>query len=213
MKIEGIAYSHEYLWRASSRSLVMAETNDQEQYYLLMQSLLTAYLAFEAFVNFLGEYLDPDTWKDEKEFFKQKPYHGIEGKVKRLAEKLSDFKFKKGQAPYQTIKKVGDFRNILGHGKPYPFEKEVPYKGYKSDMFEFDWDEYLSLTEVKRGREAIKKFCESLRSAAYVISKNGQEPCLEDMRKLHLHHKAFEGPLALSNGATKKKNGFPPARE
>ena len=66
MKIKGIAYPHEYLWRASSRSLTMAETNNREQYYLLMQSLLTAYLAFEAFINFLGECLDPDAWRNEK---------------------------------------------------------------------------------------------------------------------------------------------------
>jgi len=113
-KIKGIAYPHEYLWRASSRSLTMAETNDREQYYLLMQSLLIAYLAFEAFINFLGECLDPDAWRNEKTLFNQRPYYGIEGKIKRLAERLPNFVFEKGQRPYQIIKKVGRFRTLLG---------------------------------------------------------------------------------------------------
>jgi len=75
MNIKGVAYPHAYLWRASSRSLAMAETNDREKYYLLMQSLLTAYLAFEAYINCLGESLDPDTWENEKTFFNQKNWN------------------------------------------------------------------------------------------------------------------------------------------
>jgi hypothetical protein len=191
MKIKGITYPHEYIWRASSRSLTMAETNEREQYYLLMQSLLTAYLAFEAFINSLGECLDPDAWKNEKTFFNQKSYYGIEGKIKRLAEKLPNFVFEKGKRPYQIIKKVGKFRTLLVHGKPYHFEKEVPDEGSKTDMFEFIWDEHLSLENVKRSREAIKKFCESLRFEAHTILETS-----------HLSYPAFEGPLGSAEGET-----------
>ena len=166
----------------------MAETNDREQYFLLMQSLLTAYLAFEAFINFLGECLDPDAWRNEKTFFNQPSYYGIEGKIKRLAERLPNFVFEKGQRPYQTIKKVGKFRTILVHGKPYHYEKEVPDEGSKTDMYEFVWDEYLSLENVNRSREAIKKFCESLRSEANTILDETEPP--------YRLHPAFEGPLA-----------------
>ncbi len=192
MKIKGTAYPHEYLWRASSKSLTRAETNDREQYYLLMQSLLVAYLAFEAFVNFLGECLDPDAWGNEKTFFNQRSYYGIGGKIKRLAEKLPNFVFEKGKEPYQTIKKMGTFRTLLVHGKPYHFEKEVPDEGSKTDMYEFVWDEYLSLENVNRSREAIKKFCESLRSEANTILDETEPP--------YRLHPAFEGPLIRSEG-------------
>lgn len=195
MKIKGIAYPHEYLWRASSKSLTMAETNNREQYYLLMQSLLTAYLAFEAFINSLGECLDPDAWKNEKTFFNQQYYYGIEGKIKRLAEKLPNFVFEKGKRPYQIIKKVGKFRTLLVHGKPYHFEKEVLNEGSKTNMFEFIWDEYLSLENVNRSREAIKEFCESLYSGAHTI--------LEETEAPHPLPQAFGGPLAHSEGETK----------
>ena len=185
MKSKGIIYPHEYLWRASSRSLAMAETYEPEQYYLLMQSLLTAYLAFEAFINFLGESLDSDAWGNEKNFFNQPDYFGIEGKIKRLAEKLPSFVFKKGERPYQIIKKVGRFRTLLAHGKPYHFEKKIKIQGKGPiDMFEFNWDEHISFDNVKRSREAIKKFCELLRSEAHSILEASQ-----------LSYSAFEGPL------------------
>jgi hypothetical protein len=190
MKIKGVVYPHEYLWRASSKSLAMAKTNDMEQYYLLLQSLLTAYLAFEAFINLLGECLDPDVWKNEKSFFNQKPYYGIEGKIKRLAEKLPNFIFEKGKRPYQTIKKVGKFRTLVVHGKPYYFEKE----GSKTDMFELIWGEYLSLKNVYESREAIKKFCESLCSEAHIILEEIEAP-------YPLPY--FEGALGYSEGITK----------
>lgn len=171
----------------------MAETNDGQQYYLLIQSLLISYLAFEAFINFLGECLDPVAWKDEKNFFNQRCYYGIEGKIKRLAERLPTFVFKKGERPYQSVKQVGKFRTLLVHGKPYHFEKEVEATtdGSETDRFEFHWDDYISLEKVVRSREDIKEFCESLRSKAHTISEN-----------LHLSYPAFEGSLAHSEGET-----------
>jgi len=83
---------------------------------------------------------------------------------------------------------------LLAHGKPYHFEKEVEIAGESSetDMFEFNWDDYLSLEKVTRSREDIKEFCESLRSKARAISED-----------LHLSYPAFEGTLAHSEGETR----------
>ena len=186
MKIKGVTYPHEYLWKASSKSLKMAETNEPEQYYLLMQSLLTAYLAFEAFINYLGGCLDPNAWENERAFFNQPDYKGIEGKIKRLTEKIPEFVFKKGKRPYQIIKKVGDFRDLLAHGKPYHYTKEVPDLGHNTDACEFDWDEHLSLEKVKESRKAIEDFCKSLHSKAHNILVEEDNPS----------YPAFEGPLA-----------------
>ena len=197
-KFKGTYYTHEYLWRASSKNLTMAETNNRERYYLLMQSLLTAYLAFEAYINFIGECLDPDAWENEKTFFNQADYYGIEGKIKRLAEKLPNFVFNKGKEPYQSIKKVGRFRNLLVHAKPYDFEKEerIPSDGSMPDMFgKFIWDRHLTLENVKRSRKAIKEFCESLRSEANTILDETEPP--------YLLCPAFEGPLASSESVTR----------
>lgn len=193
-KIKGVTYPHEDLWRASSISLTMAETCDREQYYLLMQSLLIAYFAFEAFINFLGECLDPEAWENEKNFFSKRTYYGIEGKIKRLAERLPNFVFEKGQRPYQIIKKVGKFRTLLAHGKPYHFtkEREIIDDSSEIDMFDSNLDEYLSLDNVTISHEAIKEFCESLRSEAHAISED-----------LHLSYPAFEGTLAHSEGETR----------
>ncbi len=176
MKIEGVIYPHAYLWKASNKSLKMAETNEREQYYLLMQSLLTAYLAFEAFINSLGECLDPYAWKEEKTFFNQSDYKGIEGKIKRIAENLPEFNFKKGERPYQVIKKAGEFRDLLAHGKPHHYTKEVPDLGHKTDAYEFNWDEHLSLRKVEEGRKAIEEFCESLNSEANAILEERDHP-------------------------------------
>ena len=176
MKIKGVAYPQTYLWKASSKSLKMAQTNEREQYYLLMQSLLTAYLAFEAFINSLGECLDPDAWENERTFFNQPDYKGIEGKIKKLAKNLPEFVFEKGKCPYQVIKKAGEFRDLLAHGKPYHYTKEVPDLGSNTDAYEFVWDEHLSLKNVKKSRKAIEDFCESLNSKANAILEKMEKP-------------------------------------
>ena len=74
----------------------------------------------------------------------------------------------------------------LVHGKPYHYTKEVTDLGHKTDAFEFVWDEHLSLEKVKKSREAIEEFCESLRSKAHNILVEKEKPS----------YPAFKGPLA-----------------
>ena len=40
----------------------------------------------EAYRNFIGECLDPADWADERNYFRNEPYRGFEGKVKKVLE-------------------------------------------------------------------------------------------------------------------------------
>jgi hypothetical protein len=186
--IEEETYTHEYLWRSALMLLEKAEAcQENASYHFLLPSLLMSFMAFEAFVNFCGFVLLPDLWKDEKKHFKGK---GIEGKLELIVGKLPSFSWRKGELPYQRIKNLEDFRDIIAHGKVVA----THYVGERKEdgshfLFKHAWDSYLSIDAVKDARADIKSFCQSLMTELRKISDHS-----------HLNFDAFEGPLASGSG-------------
>jgi len=193
MSVSDEIYTHEYLWRTAN--LMLEESLKEENlkkiksFYFRLSALLTSYLAFEAFINFSGYVLLPQIWEDEKNHFKGKG-DTIEAKIHKLNEVLTDFEWKRGERPYQNIKKLKDFRDMVVHGKVNASNYEVLSKHDGSDIkWEHDWDTFTTIEKVKTFMHDIKSFCQSL---------------LESMRKksnhTHLIFDAFEGPLGFSTG-------------
>jgi hypothetical protein len=188
VSVEEEIYTQEFLWRSSSLLLEKAKTEEEAAYKLLIPSLLMGFLAFEAFVNFCGFVLLPEIWEEEKEHFKGK---GIEGKLEVIiVEKRLTFSWQKGQRPYQAIKELEGFRDMVAHGKvlatSYVTEQQ---EGGRHFRFKHPWDKYMSVKAVEDARADIKSFCQSL---------------LVEMRKVsdspRLTFDAFEGPLARAHG-------------
>lgn len=188
--IEEEIYTHEYLWRSSSRLLAHAEAKADGSIYFLLPCLLVSIMAFEAFVNFCGFVLLPEVWKEEKKHFKGK---GIEGKLNEIVARLPNFVWRKGEPPYQRIRNLEDFRAIVSHGKVVATQYIAEQKDDGSHFqFKHSWDTYLSVDAVKVARTDIKAFCQSL---------------LIELRKhtdhLHVNFDAFEGSLANCSGTSK----------
>lgn len=144
-----------------------------------------SFMAFEAFVNFCGFVLLPKMWKEEKSHFKGK---GTEGKLKVIVDKLPDFKWYKDQAPYQRIKALESFRDLVAHGKVVSSQYDAEQR-LDGDYirFDHDWDGYLSLDAVKNSRDDIKSFCQSL---LVELRKASDHP--------HLNSEVFEGSLGIA---------------
>jgi len=148
-------------------------------------------------------------WENEKKVFKGgatlinysksknlnvKPieYRGIEGKVELICEFLEEFTWEKGKNPYQKIKKLEDFRDLMVHPK---MEKKNIKTEVKEDgshfIFDNQWDEFFSGNEdVEEYKNAIKSFCEELRAS---IEKRGCE-------HPHIKFPDFEGSLGSGSG-------------
>jgi hypothetical protein len=103
MKISEEVYTHNLLWRTAER-LSRCECSQKDRFYLNLSALLMAYLAFEAFVNFLGEQICPESWINEKEAFRGQG-DTIEAKIGAISGRCQ-FQWKKGERPYQDLKKL-----------------------------------------------------------------------------------------------------------
>jgi hypothetical protein len=187
-------YPHEHLWRSANALTELVEADKDNSYRLLLPAILTTFLAYEAFVNFCGHVLLPDLWAKEKESFKGK---SLEDKLEKICTTLPQFRLLKGERPYQTIKNLSRFRELVAHGKVQVNEYITEQKRDATHFtFEHEWDTYLTTEQLNLFRADVKKFCESL---LVVMRKSSDYP--------HIIFPAFEGSLA--SGESVSINGKP----
>lgn len=192
---KGTIFGYEKLWDVSQSALKMAEIKDQSirPNHLSISSILTGFLAFEGFANFVGEEIAPEAWGDreaEKKFFSGPVYKGIVGKVDYLFSKFPEKDLKKGEKLYQTFKKIKKIRDDLAHNRVVEFEEESESE-YPS--FESYWDEFDTPDKVKSLLARLKEFAEIIRVEAEKLLD-------EEYKSSHLHYPVFSGHLAWSEG-------------
>ena len=159
-----------------------------------------SFMAFEAFVNFCGFVLLPELWKKEKKHFKGK---GIEGKLAVIANKLPNFSWRKGEPPYQRIKKLEAFRDLVAHGKVIATQYVTEQRDDGSHFrFKHPWDNYLSVDVVKNARADIQSFCQAL---VVELRKASDHP--------HLSFKAFQGAPASGSSVSERRLTTPCSRQ
>lgn len=195
-EIEGTTYTHEFLWRAGTYSLTHAKEQPAGSHYFLTNSFLASVLAFEAFVNFLGQIAAPEAWADERNFFKKKPYQGFEGKVKKLGEVLS-CPLDDTDTVFATFRMAKNLRDKIAHGKPVKISESFLVRDSDSkegmDFMRLAWDQILSISEVERIRGQLQELAERFRLKAKHLYAEEES---------HFLFAAFEGPLASGAGST-----------
>lgn len=186
--VEEEIFTHEYLWRSSSTLAELVDEDEDANYHLIIPALVITVMAFEAFVNFCGFALLPERWANEREKFRGQ---GIDGKLAAIAEQLPQFELRKGYEPYQSIKKLFVFRDLVAHGKVHANRYETERQEDGSHFrWEHPWDSYLSREAVAKARSDVRSFCQRL-----VVAMRH-----EPDHHPHLLHDAFEGPLASGSG-------------
>lgn len=186
------SYPHEILWRAAITTLRTAKGEGEKVRpdHLGVLALLSGFLAFEGFVNLVGDEVASDVWREEKKFFSQGNYRGLNGKLEFLFSQFPGHRLVKGQNPFQTFQKVRVFRDSIAHARVYKYTEitESEQAG-----LEVPWRHFDSLEEVERALGQLQLLAEELRVGALSILK-------EEYRLSHLHYPAFQGPIQTSTG-------------
>lgn len=188
--VEEEIYTHEYLWRSSTALAVRLNADAEDTHHLFLPALLVTFLAYEAFVNFCGHVLLPEVWKQEKKNFRDK---SLEYKVEIIAASLPKFVWCKGERPYQTIRSLSAFRDLVAHGKVQINEYLAEHQDEGTHFtFAHAWDNYLTNERLSRSRIDTQLFCESLLVAMRHVSDHP-----------HLVFPAFDGSLASGESTSR----------
>jgi len=161
-KVEAVFYTHNYLWAAAQNCLDRAALPPESQAdYMLTHAFLGSFLAFEAFVNYVGEIIDPLTWK----YLRRAP---VERKLKWVCEKL-ELSIDSNSEPYRTWNDAREKRNYIAHGTVFRSEFEFPIEEAIDSVkyIRARWHEILNPSEVERIRTELSAFAESIRYNAH----------------------------------------------
>lgn len=191
-KRDNTTFSYEILWRAAQTALSMAEVKDPRIRidHLSIHSILTAFLAFEGFINLVGDEIAPAIWKTERDFFSGPKFIGIVGKIEYLFTLFPNIELKKGEEPYQTFSKVKATRDNLAHNRVLNYSETTPDENCS---LRTNWEDFDTPEKIRPALQRLKEFAELIRVEAVKLLK-------EDYALSHLHFQAFEGPLGGSEG-------------
>jgi hypothetical protein len=88
-------------------------------------AMVFAFHTVEAHLNYVGEKLAPDLWKDERNFFRKEPYRGFDGKLRKVMELVGLAWPEPVERPLKTILELKNLRDRIAHGKSEKLTGEV----------------------------------------------------------------------------------------
>lgn len=160
---QGESFSHKELWECANILYEHGREVKKGGLYFDLATILMAYLTYEAYINFAGDRLDPETWRNEKDFFNQNDYFGIDGKLKRIQEICGNFAIDKSRRPYQTIRMAGKFRSTVVHAKTYKYKKSIEHCiGDEPSPWPEDCFSFVSEANAKKVLTDIESFIKYL---------------------------------------------------
>jgi hypothetical protein len=134
-KLEGENFTHKSLWSVVDRQIENAKARQAGSLFDLLPAMVFALLSFEAYLNFLGERLASDIWKDERNFFKRLPYRGFDGRVRKVFELCKIPEMDRAERPYSTVWKLKDLRDLIAHGKSEKISMTLEHQDDASRSF------------------------------------------------------------------------------
>jgi hypothetical protein len=162
-------------WHTSWVLLEHGKKVKKGSFHQFMASLVFSAFSLEAYLNHLG----PKVYLSWKNLERLNPYE----KLEVIAEKIGlDIDY--GKRPWQTMKKLFSFRNLIAHGKTTKKSQEItmPLKKYSEKIFNenllTEWEEFSTEKNAERTRDDIKKIVNLLHDTSGII---GERPFMMGM--------------------------------
>ena len=192
---EGTHFLHKELWRIVGRQLDHGMAQPTGSFYDNLVAMVFALHTLEAYLNFVGDLLAPDTWKDERKFFRIEPYRGFDGKLRKVLELVGISEPARDIRPYSTVWFLKDFRDLISHAKPERFKSTKDHSvDEEPQLHHMPFDERITRENAERARDDIAAFIEMIHVAA--------KPRVPKDKAAWFGSVALEGLLQIASGHT-----------
>jgi hypothetical protein len=162
---EGEEYLHKDVWCVVQRQLDYAEANSQGGLYDDLVAMVFAFHAIEGYLNYVGEKIAPDLWRDEKTKFSE---NGVVGKLAAICERCGLGSPDYGKRPYGTLSELKKLRNAMAHPRTRKTRGTVEYDERKPPpLFPQSYPSTIvSHQQALRVRDDVKCIADQIHSAA-----------------------------------------------
>lgn len=152
------------MWHCSRVMLYNGQEHKKGSYWQFMASLVFTAFTLEAYLNHIGQKLFK-CWSDVESLSPHK-------KLKLICEKL-EIEPDYSKRPYQTIKKLFQFRNDVAHGKSVKLKSDKQIQYFDKDLdavmkepVSTSWEKYSEENNALRAREDIEAVIRELHDLA-----------------------------------------------
>lgn len=118
---------HRILWRIVREQVKEAQDRREGWFYPSLIAQVFAFHTVEAYLNYVGERIAPEVWKDERNFFRREPYRGAEGKLRMVLDTVG-IAWAPDERPLHTVLELKHVRDLIAHGKPEKFSGTVVHE-------------------------------------------------------------------------------------
>lgn len=162
---EGEEYLHKAVWRVVQRQIEYAEANRQGALYDDLVAMVFAFHALEGYLNYVGEKIAPDLWRDEKTQFSE---NGVIGKLAAICERCGLGSPDYGKRPYGTLSQLKKLRNGMAHPRTRKTGGKVEYDERKPPpLFPQSYlAAIVSHRRALRARDDVKHIADQIHAAA-----------------------------------------------
>jgi hypothetical protein len=188
---EGEEYLHKEMWRVVKRQFDRPEESKKGAMYDDLVAMVFASHTLEGYLNFIGDKILPEVWKDERETFSKS---GVSGKLAAVLEACGLEPFEKGRRPYSTVQTLKKLRDCIAHPKTQkPKSSTVYSEGKEPPMFPKTYLETLiSRQKAERARDDVRCIVDRIHASA-----------VEKFPKLHLGDDGLEGIINMHSHSAK----------
>jgi hypothetical protein len=125
----GEELTHRVLWRvvleqAEETDKRLKQERNEKWIYPSIVSRVFAYNTVEAYLNYVGERIAPEIWVDEWNYFRNEPYRGAFGKLRKIMD-LVGLPWTPADRPLKTVLELKEIRDLIAHGKPEKLQGTV----------------------------------------------------------------------------------------
>lgn len=121
----GQTYPHRLLWGIVEEQAKLASEREREWSRPALVAMVFGFHTVEAYLNFVGERLAPEIWKDERNYFRKEPYRGWDGKLRKVMELVGMPWPETIERPLKTILELKELRDLIAHPIPERLARET----------------------------------------------------------------------------------------
>ncbi len=188
----GMVMIHVFLWNVVKRQIARAESNPEGANYERLVALTFAGMFSEAYVNFLGGYLDPTAWVAERKNFS----HGIREKTNRIAELLNLPTPDAATRPYKSVDDIRLLRDSIAHAKP--IIRDGTHTGTMAEYLKLMDFDFNGITSPSRTAELLQDIQEYFNCFYAAFSERRKRGEFSEA----IYANPFIGPLAFNTTKT-----------
>jgi len=160
--------NHRILWNCAQNNLILGQKRGNNASYFNLTAMTMAYFAFEGYLNYLGELIAPEVWKEERQFFSRKPYNGTIGKYLFLMKITVQFEPSSNRRPFLTVKKLVELRHFVAHSRPETGQRtaRVSKKTGFPTQYQNKLSKMVSRTKANHAMQDVENVLKTLHEGA-----------------------------------------------